>query len=499
MRSWPEARTNHVEMKYIRTAIRAWTVAIPLLFIGGASIAGTYICSGLDGDEVYTDHNRPGCREFTPTPPNDIEGKPSAKAPQPPKKRSEPSSIPFSQRPSSERKSGAIADVNHNGASYSEQDLLRAVASGNKAKTELVLRGGISANTKDDQGQSALIMATALPSTDIADLLIAHGADVNSRSKDGATPLMAAIITGHKDTAKLLLRKGAEVNASAPVGSPAPQQMPMLFIAIALGDIEITQLLIEEGADVTAKLRDGQQMLSPLAFALKSDRQDIAQLLMDTGAKKKPLEDHIRQLDDRLTSLCKDAGEKIYEVADNVEGIYIHVRDNNAGKAFGYYHERDRLSSSYLSPKRGKNYRFWEMDALGKDGVINHHRIEAYLPGKAGEQMIELKQVAFPVAVYGITWRPLTGTEDQRQGLYGDELKIFDVKTERVLAVRTLFYYALTDTTVNASGETLPIPGGRKPYRFATCPNYNPGADDSYPDLRPRDSYRFVSKVLRPT
>jgi hypothetical protein len=240
-------------------------------------------------------------------------------------------------------------------------------------------------------------------------------------------------------------------------------------------------------------------MLSPLAFALKSDRQDIAQLLMDTGAKKKPLEDHIRQLDDRLTSLCKDAGEKIYEVADNVEGIYIHVRDNNAGKPFGYYHERDRLSSSYLSPKRGKNYRFWEMDALGKDGVINHHRIEAYLPGKAGEQMIELKQVAFPVAVYGITWRPLTGTEDQRQGLYGDELKIFDVKTERVLAVRTLFYYALTDTTVNASGETLPIPGGRKPYRFATCPNYNPGADDSYPDLRPRDSYRFVSKVLRPT
>src|SRR5262249_53370799 len=159
----------YIEMKYlsIRTARRAWTVAIPLLFIGGASIAGTYICSGLDGNEVYTDHNRPGCREFTPTPPNDIEGKPSAKAPQPPKKRSEPSSIPFSQRPSSERKSGAIADVNHNGASYSEQDLLHAVASGNKAKTELVLRGGISANIKDDQGQSALIMATALPSTDI--------------------------------------------------------------------------------------------------------------------------------------------------------------------------------------------------------------------------------------------------------------------------------------------------------------------------------------------
>ena len=148
--------------------------------------------------------------------------------------------------------------------------------------------------------------------------------------------------------------------------------------------------------------------------------------------------------------------------------------------------EKDRLSSTYLSPTRGKNYRFWEMDALGKDGVINHHRIEAYPPGKVGEQMIELKQVALPIAVYGITWRPLTGTEDQRQGLYGDELKIFNVTTERVLAVRTLFFYAITDTTVDASGETLPIPGGQKLYRFATCPNYNPGPDDSYPDLRPR-------------
>ena len=486
-------------MTYLYTST-TWAVAILILFMGEASIAGTYLCSDLQANEVYTDHNRPGCREFTPTPPNDLKGKPSAKPPQASKRRSEPppTSSSLLPRPFGERKKDAMADVDHKGASYSEHDLLRAVAAGNRGKTELVLRSGISANAKDEQGQSALTMATALPSTDVAELLIAHGADVNARSNDGATPLMAAIVTGHKDTAKLLLRKGAEVNASAPVGSPAPQHMPMLFIAIAIGDVEITKLLIEEGADMNAKLSDGQQMLSPLAFALKSDQQDIARLLSTTGTQKSPLEAHIRQLEDRLTSLCKDAGEKIYERADNVEGIYIHVRENNSGNAFGYYHEKDRLSSTYLSPKRGKNYRFWEMDALGKVGVINHHRIEAYLAGKAGEQMIELKQVALPVAVYGITWRSLTDTEDQRQGLYGDELKIFDVKTERVLALRTVFFYALTDTTVNASGDTLPIPGGHKPYRFATCPNYNPGSDDSYPDLRPRDSYRFVSKVLRP-
>jgi hypothetical protein len=484
-----------IYMNYLYTST-VWAVAIPMLFIGGASVAGTWICSDLQGNEVYTDHNGPRCKEFQPTNTDEIVKTPSAKTRQAPKRRSS-DTIPFSLRPFGERKSSAITELDHKGASYSEQDLLHAVASGNKGKTELVLRAGISANAKDEQGQSALTMAAALPSTEIAELLIAQGADVNSRSHDGATPLMAAIMTGHKETAKLLLRKGADVNASAPVGS-----MPMLFLAIAIGDVEITKLLLEGGADANTKLSDGEQTLSPLAFALRSNQQDIAQLLTATAAGKTPesqaLEAHIRQLEGRLTSLCKDAGEKIYDLAENVEGIYIHVRENNAGKAFDYYHEKDRLSSTYLSPTRGKGYRFWEMDALGKAGVINHDLIEPYPLGKVGEQMIELKQVSLPVALYGITWRPLTGSEDQRQGLYGDETKIFDVKTERVLAVRTLFFYAITDTTVDASGEALRIPSGQKLYRFATCHNYNPGRDDSYPDLRPRDSYRFVSKVLRP-
>ena len=266
---------------------------ILILFTGGASVAETWICSDLQGNEVHTDHNGPRCREFQPTNPYDIVKKPSAKTPQAPKHRPEPALIPFSPlvRQFGERKSGAVAEVDHKGARYSEQDLLRAVASGNKAKLELMLQAGISANAKDEQGQSALTMATALPSKDVAELLITHGANVNSRNNEGATPLMVAIITGHKETAKLLLRKGAEVNALAPVGSVGShplQQMTMLFIAIAIGDVEITKLLIEEGADVNLKLSDGQQALSPLAFALRSNQQDIAQLLIATGTKKSP-------------------------------------------------------------------------------------------------------------------------------------------------------------------------------------------------------------------
>jgi len=181
-------------------------VAISLLFMGSASIAGTYLCSDAAGNDVYTDHQRPGCREITPTPPNDIEAKASAKAPKAPKKRSEPTLIPYpySLTPFGERKGGARADRDHKQATYSEQDLLRAVASGDKGKTELVLRAGISANAKDEQGQSALTMAAALPSTDIARLLLTHGADVNSRSDNGASPLMAGHHGGHERTCPIV-------------------------------------------------------------------------------------------------------------------------------------------------------------------------------------------------------------------------------------------------------------------------------------------------------
>ena len=125
---------------------------MPLLFMGGASVAGTWICSDPQGNEVYTDHNGPRCKEFPPTAPDDIVKKPSAKPPQAPKHRSS-DAIPSRPqlRPAGEGKHGATTKPDHKEASYSEQDLLRAVASGNKQKTELVLRAGISANAKDEQ------------------------------------------------------------------------------------------------------------------------------------------------------------------------------------------------------------------------------------------------------------------------------------------------------------------------------------------------------------
>jgi len=103
-------------MNYLYTST-VWAVAIATLFIGGASVAGTWICSDLQGNEVYTDHNGPRCKEFQPTNTDEIVKTPSAKTRQAPTRRSS-DAVPFSLRSFGERKSSAITELDHKDAIY---------------------------------------------------------------------------------------------------------------------------------------------------------------------------------------------------------------------------------------------------------------------------------------------------------------------------------------------------------------------------------------------
>ena len=252
----------------------------------------------------------------------------------------------------------------------------------------------------------------------------------------------------------------------------------------------------------------GQQAILVSSGAIESSESVLDEcrkkfwMLRDTVLQQTcaSIESHIQQMESRLELLCKDAGEKIYKSVNNVEGIYIYVPEKKPDKVFGYYHEDDRHWHNYMSPARGRHYTFYEMDSFRKDGVIDHRSYEVNPAAKLGEKIVEsYKELAAPEASYGITWKHLTNEREQRQGLYGDELTVFDVKSKEVLATRKMYFYVVKDLINDASGQaTIRTPGLREPYRFATCKNYNPGQDDSYIDLRQRHSYKFVSKVLQP-
>ena len=48
---------------------------------------------------------------------------------------------------------------------------------------------------------------------DVVEQLIAKGADVNAKNEDNNTALIVASINGHKDVVEQLIAKGADVNA----------------------------------------------------------------------------------------------------------------------------------------------------------------------------------------------------------------------------------------------------------------------------------------------
>ena len=82
---------------------------------------------------------------------------------------------------------------------------------------------------------------------------LATGADINARDKTlGLTPLSCAVLFDHAETAELLIQKGADVNAKGRDGGTP------LHSAAFLGQIETAKLLIQNGANVNAKNHKGE-------------------------------------------------------------------------------------------------------------------------------------------------------------------------------------------------------------------------------------------------
>jgi catechol 2,3-dioxygenase-like lactoylglutathione lyase family enzyme len=141
-------------------------------------------------------------------------------------------------------------------------------------------------------------------------LLLERGADPNAREAgDNAYPLHFAVAKGRLDIARALLDAGGDVHG---VGDAheldvigwatvfnAPSDIPWealslllergarhhIFSAIAVGDLDLIQKLVEENPDALdrrmSRFEEGQ---TPLHFAISRKRVDVLELLIDLGA-----------------------------------------------------------------------------------------------------------------------------------------------------------------------------------------------------------------------
>ena len=97
----------------------------------------------------------------------------------------------------------------------------------------------------------------------------------DSSNKTQEPLLYFAISVGNNDFVKLLLNKGADATAKTTDGKTP------LHIAANYGYYIITDLLLNKGADVNAKTTDGT---TPLLLAANDGYSNIAELLLDRGA-----------------------------------------------------------------------------------------------------------------------------------------------------------------------------------------------------------------------
>jgi ankyrin repeat protein len=164
-----------------------------------------------------------------------------------------------------------------------DSNLIRAVKRENINEVRTLLDAGANVNARENElfKNTPLIIATRLCNIDIARVLIKRGADVNLEgSQFIGTPLLEASGTTNSPPClpmlKLLLDNDADVNKKSGGYDASP-----LNQAAHSGSLEACEYLIEKGADIHSKSRNGA---TPLHSACVSGHPNICKLLIELGA-----------------------------------------------------------------------------------------------------------------------------------------------------------------------------------------------------------------------
>jgi ankyrin repeat protein len=134
---------------------------------------------------------------------------------------------------------------------------------------------GASVNARTRTGETALMVSVAIDDLAATVELIAGGADINAPDIDGWTPLHLATRLGRVSQVSALVYAGANVNARSRLG-----WTPLMW-ASHVGRVGIVLTLLEAGADPNAA---GLAGTSPLIRAAGQGHLDAVRLLLERGA-----------------------------------------------------------------------------------------------------------------------------------------------------------------------------------------------------------------------
>jgi ankyrin repeat protein len=147
-----------------------------------------------------------------------------------------------------------------------------AVQSANLVQIKRHLYWGTDPGTPGPGGELPLNIAARNGDVAIAKELLKHGADPNRPGPSGRTPLTVALAHGRVPLARLLLSRGAEDD---------PQALLHELVQAGLLDRDTLDLLLKQGATLDTVDPDGH---TPLALAVGTGSIDITKLLLEQGA-----------------------------------------------------------------------------------------------------------------------------------------------------------------------------------------------------------------------
>lgn len=146
-----------------------------------------------------------------------------------------------------------------------------AVDSAQSTTVNFLLDNDIDMEAEDGLGQTALHHAISRADTDIIQSLLERGANMEATSNDGSRPLWMAAKLGIESCARYMIEFDANIESlNFCTGTTA------LFEAVTLGAIPIVQMLIDNGADVDARVAPASPILSHLPTILVNQRRQRA-------------------------------------------------------------------------------------------------------------------------------------------------------------------------------------------------------------------------------
>lgn len=134
------------------------------------------------------------------------------------------------------------------GIPFTSDSFAKYIAKDDTEKCNLLLDAGLLANTYTAEGVPMLCIATRNDCFDKVKWLLERGADINAVSKDrGYSAVMDAVWRKNFEITEYLIEKGANLDFISSDGQP------ILVLAIGNGNLKIAELLLAHGADPDIK------------------------------------------------------------------------------------------------------------------------------------------------------------------------------------------------------------------------------------------------------